>query len=262
MFRRNHAILLTFIMASQIGLSACSALLDFPTPTPPPPTCAPSPSPTIVWFPPTDTPTPYVASTQAPTPEQKPGVGSVLLTDDFSSPELWDLHAGIDVSDNQLTIAAQPGTYASSFRTDVILNDFYAEITASPVLCMDHDEYGLLFRAPNSIAYYSYTLTCDGKARLDRISVNTHESLQPATPSGDAPTGSPGQVRLGVWAVGSDLRFFLNGRYQFSVTDRNYASGGIGVFANAVADTPVTVTFSNLVIYDVTYVPPTRTPSP
>ena len=67
---------------------------------------------------------------------------------------------------------------------------------------------------------------------------------------------------MGVWAVGSDLRFFLNGRYQFSVNDKNYLSGTIGVFAHSVADTPIAVTFSDLMVYDVSYSPPTKTPRP
>ena len=76
------------------------------------------------------------------------------------------------------------------------------------------------------------------------------------------PPGAPGEVRLGVWAVDSELRFFLNGRYQFTVIDNSYPSGAIGVFAQAAGDTPVTVTFSDLVISEVTYIPATRTPLP
>jgi hypothetical protein len=58
------------------------------------------------------------------------------------------------------------------------------------------------------------------------------------------------------------MRFFLNGRYQFSVSDRNYLSGTLGVFARSLGDTPVTVTFSDLVVSEVTYIPATRTPLP
>ncbi len=268
MLHSHHSFRLTFILAIAltIGLTGCAGLEDTSILTPPPGTPTPVPSPTIVWFPPSATPTPQVFPTKAPTPEQKPGIGSVAMTDDFSSPLVWDTatsdQAGVNVSNHQLTIAVQPGVFADSFRKDVILSDFYAEITASLSLCRGQDEYGFLFRAPNSVAFYTYALSCDGHARVERTSVATHLPLQPPTPSGDVPTGAPGQTRLGVWAVGPDLRFFLNGRYQFSVNDRSYASGGIGVFAHSVGDTPVTVIFSNLAVYDVTYTPPTRTPKP
>ena len=74
--------------------------------------------------------------------------------------------------------------------------------------------------------------------------------LQPPTPSADVPVGAPGEVRLGVWALGTEFRFFLNGRYQFTASDVSYRTGGLGVFAHAAGDTPVTVTFSNLSVYD------------
>ncbi len=88
---------------------------------------------------------------------------------------------------------------------------------------------------------------------VDRLSVKTPHLLLPAIPSADVPPGAPGEVRLGVWAVGSEFHFFLNDHYQFSVSDRNYSAGAIGVFAHSTGDTPVTVTFSDLEIYDVTY---------
>lgn len=226
----------------------------------------PLPSPTIVWFPPSATPAPQTLSTQIPTPEQKPGVGNAIFTDDFSSPILWNTavsdQATVDVSRSRLTIAAQPGIYMLSLRQGVTLSNFYAEITAKPSLCQGKDDYGMLFRAPNNVAYYRFALSCDGTARVERVSVGTRAPLQPPMPSGDVPPGAPGEVRMGVWAVGSEMRFFLNSRYQFSVDDKNYPSGALGVFARAAGATPVTVTFSDLVVYDVTYIIPTKTPKP
>jgi hypothetical protein len=230
------------------------------TETPPPP------SPTIIWFPLSATPSPQVLPTKQATPEQKPGVGGIVLTDNFSSAAVWNTavsdQASVDVSDNQLTIAVQPGISDISLRQNITFNDFYAEITARPSLCRGTDEYGLLFRAPNNVAYYRYVILCNGTARVDRFSVKTPHLLLSAVPSGDVPPGAPGEVRLGVWAVGSEFHFFLNDHYQFSVTDKNYPAGAIGVFARSTGDSPVTVTFSDLVIYDVIYSPPATTPHP
>lgn len=269
MIHRIPNLALTFAGLVTLGaiLTACTAIADgqiqevsLPSLTPPPP------SPTVVWFPPSATPTLQRFPTKAPTPEQKPGIGSVILTDDFSSPDPWNPassdQAGISLHQNQLAIAASAGQYAYRVRQGSIFKNFYAEITARPSLCRGADEYGLLFRAPNNVAYYQFALTCNGTAGVQRLSVKTPHELQPFTPSADVPPGAPGQVRIGVWAAGPDLRFFLNGRYQFSVTDRNYLTGAVGVFAQSATDTPVTVTFSDLVVYDVNYVPPTLTPLP
>lgn len=247
------------------GLSGCASVADTSV-IEQSATETPIPSPTIVWFPPSATPGPQTLSTTAPTPEQKPGVGSAIFTDDFSSPILWNTaisdQATVDVSRNRLTIAAQPGIYILSMRQGVTLSNFYGEITAKPSLCQGKDDYGMLVRAPNNVAYYRFALSCDGTARVERISGGKRALLQSPMPSGDVPPGAPGEVLIGVWAVGSELRFFLNGRYQFSVNDKNYSSGALGVFAHAAGDTPVTVTFSDLVVYDVTYSPPMKTPKP
>ncbi len=74
--------------------------------------------------------------------------------------------------------------------------------------------------------------------------------------------GAPGEVRLGIWAAGSEFRFFLNGRYQFTADDKSYASGGLGVFAYPAGSTPVTVTFSDLAVYAVTYSASAAAPTP
>lgn len=249
------------------SLAACSSFADgpiqeisLPSSTPPPP------SPTVIWFPPSTTPTPQHFPTQAPTPERKPGVGGTILSDDFSSPGPWNPavsdQAGVNIEGNQLTIAAGAGQYAYRVRQGSVFTDFYAEITARPSLCRGADTYGLLFRAPNNVAYYEFALACNGTASVERLSVGVPRELQVPTPSADVPPGAPGEVRIGVWASGSDLRFFLNGRYQFSVDDRNYPSGAVGVFASSAGNTPVTVTFSDLVVRAVDYAPPTPTPLP
>jgi hypothetical protein len=158
-------------------------------------------------------------------------------------------------------LAVPPGSSIFRIREGLVVNDFYAELTASPSLCRGEDEYGLLVRA-SAVAYYRLVLICNGTLRLDRVSGNSRQILQPAIPSSDVPTGTPAEIRMGVWAVGSDLRFFLNGGYQFSLNDRNYPSGTIGAFVHSVADTPVAVTFSNLTVYDVNYSAPIKTPRP
>jgi len=148
-----------------------------------------------------------------------------------------------------------------SLKNELVLGNFYTEITARPGLCRGADEYGLLVRA-NAVAYYRFALTCDGQVHAERISVYEKHPLQEPIISGDAPIGAPSEVRIGIWALGTEMRLFLNGRYQFTIDDPNYASGTLGVFAFSASDTPVTVSFSNLVVRQIDLVPPTKTPHP
>jgi hypothetical protein len=252
-------------LATTLLMTSCSALdLILATPLPVVQTKPPLPSPTFAWFPPSATPSPQVFTTRAATPEMRPGLGDVFLTEDISDPSLWDTatsdQGGAEIDEDRLTLAVQSGVYMISLRHELIVNDFYAEITASPGLCRADDSYGFLVRA--NVAYYRFSLTCNGMVSAERVSVGTRQVLQVPLPSGDVPPGAPGEVRIGVWAVGTEMRLFLNGRYQFSVNDSNYASGTLGVFVNSAGATAAVVSFSDLSVQSVTYNPPISTPQP
>ena len=235
-----------------------------PTETPLP-SDTPLPSPTIVWFPPSATPTLLTVPTYTATPEMSPGIGAVLLTDDFSNDLIWDIassdQGSAAIGRNRLSLAAQPGVYLASFRRDVVLSDFYAEITARPSLCRGDDSYGVIIRSTGD-SFYRFTLTCNSMISAERYRSSVRLLMQSPTPSGDAPPGAPGEVRIGMWAFGNEMRLFLNGRFQFSITDPSTPSGAFGVFARGAGDTPVSVIFSDLIVYDVDYIAPTRTPMP
>jgi hypothetical protein len=255
------------LLAMTLLISSC-AVMDVwnATPTVVIATETPQPTATIDWFPASATPTLGALSTKKPpTPEMRPGLGTTILTDDFSGPSLWDTatsdNASAEIDNNQLNLAVQSHAYLVSLRHDLSESDYYAEITARPSLCRGDDAYGLLVRA-NAVAYYRFSLSCNGTAYAERISVGTHELLQIPLASGDVPRGAPGEVRIGVWAVGSELRLFLNGRYQFSINNSNYPSGTIGVFVNSAGDTPAVVSFSHLELQEVDYSPATTTPMP
>ncbi len=192
----------------------------------------------------------------------RPGLGDKIITDDFSDRFVWDIaassEASADIKNNRLTLSVQSEVFMLSLRNDLVLNDYYAEITARPSLCRDEDSYGLLVRA-SATNYYRFVLSCNGTARGERVSGGTRLILQQPLPSGDVPPGAPGEVRIGVWAVGREMRLFLNGRFQFTISDPSFPSGSIGVFVRSVGATAAVVSFSDLTIQSVDYVLPTPT---
>jgi len=248
-----------------ILLGACAPVRETPAAETPLSNDTPPPTQTIVWFPPSATPTLRAIPTYTVTAEMNPGIGGILLADDFSDDSVWDVAASDQgsaaIGRNRLTLVVQPGVYLASLRREAVFDDFYAEITARTSLCRGDDTYGLLVRAVSS-SFYRIVLSCNGTLHVERIFSGTRLIVHEPTPSGDAPPGAPGEVRLGLWAVGSEMRLFLNDRFQFSVVDKSFTSGALGVFARAAGDTPVTVTFSDLTVYDVDYAFPTRTPGP
>ena len=251
-----------------ITLTACVPMQTPPTPATATETAAPSPTATIQWFPSTATLTPRPVIVASATPIYLPGVGDEIFTDDFTSSVYWNTassdEGSVSVSRERITIAVKAAdTTLFSLRSEPLLTDFYAEINAHPALCRGADSYGLLFRA-NDLDSYRYVLACDGTVRLElKKAYNRPRVLAGPAPSGDAPPGSPGDVRLGVWVVGTEMRFFLNGRHQFTVTDPAFRAGTLGVFVqSSPLNSATTVTFSDLIVQSVAYVSPTPTITP
>jgi len=147
-------------------------------------------------------------STYTATPEMSPGIGSVIFTDDFSNASAWDTAASAQgsaaISRNRLTLAAEPGVYLASMNREAVLGDFYAEITARPSLCRRDDSYGIIIRSTGD-SFYRFTLTCNSMISAERIRSSVRLLVQSPTPSGDAPPGAPGEVRIGIWAVGNEI---------------------------------------------------------
>lgn len=241
-----------------VALSACipasMPLPPEPTFTLPPPTATSTSTP--VWFPPTATFTPLPTITRSlnPTPDTRPDYGSLIFQDDFQKAELWSLGRGpvgsiaLGKGEISLVVNTERG-YLYSLRQETAMNDFYLEITASPTICRAGDEYGLLVRTASSQDFFRFGLTCRGEARLDRVLGGQASSPHPAALSGAVPPGAPSSSRLGVWASGKELRFYVNDQFLFTVSDPSLPSGGIGVYARAIGGDTVTVNFSDLIVY-------------
>ncbi|MHC1782044.1 MAG: hypothetical protein AB9891_04640 [Anaerolineaceae bacterium] len=252
-------------------LSGCAGLPEEPLHTATPSPTLPATA-TIDWFPATSTPTRAPTHTVQPTPDQRPARGEVVLTDDFTHEDTWQTiqnnQGGAAFGKGDLTIAiSTPGGTIASLNKEAMLTDFYLEITMSPSLCRGDDAYGLLFRAANSLDNYRLLINCSGMVRLERMIAGKPVPLRDWEPSGQVPPGSPLEIRVGVWVVRNELRFFINDFYQFNARDPVHKMGGIGVFARSGGKNALTVSFSDLVVWDInqsqvpTFAPPTPRPT-
>jgi hypothetical protein len=247
--------LLSLLALAQI-LNAClptAPILATPTHTQVPPQ---APTSTIVWFPPTLTVSPNPTIVLTSTPELRPGIGSILTSDNFKFSDHWQVgnlgKGTIAQGIQELSlVVTQPKGYLFTIRDEPIYDNFYAEITAAPSLCIGLDEYGLLIRYNSPVDFYRFSLSCDGQTRLDKLVGGAASSPQPWLGSTSIPTAAPSHSRLGVWAVGNEMRFFINDQYQFTVNDPALLKGMIGIFVRSGGETAVTVSFSELVVYQV-----------
>ena len=79
--------------------------------------------------------------------------------------------------------------------------------------------------------------------------------------SGQVPIGAPAVLRLGVWAYGDEMRFFIGDHLQFTARELTLHGGQFGVFARSEGVTALTVSFSELTVYGLGVVDPTITPT-
>ncbi len=260
---------LSFLTMLIFGLTGCSSVFQQPEFLTPTPTTSPSPSATVIWFPATSTATQVPTKQPEPTENLHPAVGDIQIKDDFSNTSLWsttsDAGGKIVYANNELTLAVQESkTYIASIFSSQDIENASVEITSNVSLCMSLDSYGLLVRASNGMNGYRFLVNCQGQVKLEVLKLGRASTLIEWMQSGQVLPGSPYQLRLRIWMVKNELRFFLNDVFQFSTRDALYTTGQIGVFARQSADTPITVSFSNLIVRSIEtgFVLPKATPKP
>ena len=158
---------------------------------------------------------------------------------------------------NELALAVStPGGKLTTFRQEPTLTDFYYEVSASPNLCTSGDAYGLVIRAASNTDFYAFLLSCSGQVRVERDRISESITLQDWTYAlGPVIPDIGGKTRLGVWAYGREMRFFINDTYQFTVSDPTFPRGLIGLQARSAGSTALTVNFSDLIIREFSGIP-------
>jgi hypothetical protein len=248
--KKNWILPLAFILGS------CLPVVSLPPEPTATPTMVPSPSSTVVWFPPTSTPEVQPTNEIISTPAIQSEVGEVVFRDDFTQPEDWTVPQSnrglISIREGEINIVInESGTFLAATREKPDFQYFYAQITANPVLCSAKDEYGFLFRVVSREQYYRFGLTCGGEIRLDRISGGESTLLYSWTRSASLPAGAPSRSTLAVLASGDEINILINGDVQFSADNQAPGAGSFGVYARSTGDSPVTVSFSDLIVREV-----------
>lgn len=210
---------------------------------------------TPVWFPPTFTPSPLPQPNITPTPDPRPGIGEMVLEDDFTNEDVWSTitspDAVVSIAEGEIHLSLKDDhNVLLTTRREPVFSNFYAEITASVSLCRGEDEYGLVLRAGDD-GHYRFALSCDGGAKVDRLLGDSTTRQAGWLQNPVVPSVAPSSVRLGVWARNSQVHFFLNDVYLFSVNDTQLWKGTLGVFALTSGEGDVSVSFSDLQVWDV-----------
>ena len=128
------------------------------------------------------------------------------------------------------------------------LSDFYLEATLKSPECSGGDHFGLMFRVPanaNANKGYLFGITCDGRYSLRRWDGTNMYALVGWT--ADDAINTDGAVnKLGIWAEGKNLAFYINGEKVDEVTDNTYLEGSFGLFVGNGGEDKVTVSVDQI----------------
>jgi len=222
---------------------------------------SPTPSltttPTIQWFPATATPMAVAQSTATPDPANQLVFGQPLFADTFTGGSNWQdsqTQSGIvTAKDGAITLAVKTAQGSLvTLRENTLLNNFYLETTVKRVaFCNENDQIGVLFRAQDAQNFYRVMINCQGTVALQQMVGGTPTMLVDWKPSSQVPSGLWMPFKIGIWTYGRSIRVYINDQLFLDDTRDTFASGGIGFSAKAVGDTPLTVSFSELNVYQV-----------
>ncbi len=114
------------------------------------------------------------------------------------------------------------------------IKDFYLEFlfeTTEP--CSGLDRYGMIFRAPDPNQGYVFGFSCDGRYKLYKWDGKSYQAIQEWKNSPHIKSGAGQTNRLGVYAVGNNLKLYANGQFLSEYTDDSFSEGRFGVFIGA-----------------------------
>jgi hypothetical protein len=232
----------TFAALTPAGPAASTEVPTAAAPTdtvPPPPT--ESATPTIPTFTPTVTVSPTVTLTPTTVAgDPRTTLGDPAYRDRFTNATNWtlgeDSFTRADIEDGQLVITGLTSTDGWRLTWPEI-QDFYLEATFHTGTCTGNDHYGLMFRVPDRHAAdngYLFSLTCDGRYWLRRWDGEAMDTLVSLTANPAILQGSNQTNRVGVWADGSKIVLYANGKQLDELTDDSLKDeGGFGIVVGA-----------------------------
>jgi hypothetical protein len=207
-------------------------------------TASPSETPEV-----SETPTPTTEMTHTPTPVgtsvgQDPNLpaGNPTWKDPFDSGGNWPLyeddHVRFEVKEGEAVLTAfNPDFYEGWMLSWPGLSDFYLEGTFDSGNCSGRDRYGLVARssAPaDAYVGYLFGVTCNGRYSLRTWDGEEFDDVIPWTSSGLLQSGSGKTQRLGLWAKGTRLILYVDGKKLAEIQDSTYSSGKFGLFVGSV----------------------------
>lgn len=213
-------------------------------------------TPSIVWFPPTATPLPMTTPTTVPTEDRLGELGKPYVTKGFSPKYDWQTVRSEDgnaiLSDTGELTLSLPGTDVTivTFSQIPYYRSYYLSVDVTLSYCsFNQDAYGILFRVADSDNYDRLWFNCLGQTRVERRHNGKMLPLSDWAANGKVRPGAPQKFTVGLKVDGDTIEVYLNGAFQYELTDDVLETGGIGLTARTSGVSPLTVSFTNLQLF-------------
>ncbi len=243
-----------------IGTQVSQMLTSMPTATMPPPTLAPTaentPTPQIIQS--SETPT-TTASPTTSTTDPRVFLGEPDSTDNLDSGKSFGLDGSsyddeytyIRVENGALVMTSKQAAGYHGWRTGgTKVQNAYIEATIRIGECSGQDTYGLVFRSPDYVKGYWFTLTCSGNYAVGYWDGSGYVNIASGSNVDNAIlTGSNQVNRVGVMASGNNFGLYVNGKKLADVSDSTFSASGSSGMVIAARSTPNFTIYMDQIAY-------------
>lgn len=194
--------------------------------------------------------------TSTPASDVTANLGEPTFKDTFENGDNWYLgkDAFVDLRATNGSLVMQGLTATSGWRlaANRTAKNYYLEITGKMAACKETDGFGLMFRVPNlavANSGYLFGISCDGKFSLRKWNGDKMVYLVSPKANEAINKGANENNTLLVMAKGSEIKLYINDVFVGSAADKDYLSGGYGVYVSAKETKDLTIIFDDLSLW-------------
>ncbi len=122
------------------------------------------------------------------------------------------------------------------------LEDFFIQaVFKTGSVCSGLDRYGLLVRSPDPNAGYVFNVSCNGQFRIYEWDGENYNQLHGWTASTAIDTGPDAENKVGVWAVGDEIKLYINDILVAELEVDIYDEGQFGLLVGSAETAPFDV---------------------
>ncbi|MHB9034799.1 MAG: zinc ribbon domain-containing protein [Anaerolineae bacterium] len=192
------------------------------------------------------------ARVRTSTPATGATSGTVIYKDNFSNAnsgwDAWNNSESVGGYENNayaIEVSLANTFYWANAGQD--LQNYILDIDTKKLSGVDNNHFGVILRYQDNKNFYMFGIASDGYYHFGYYANDAWTDLIAWTQSSAINAGSSNN-HITIKCIGSDFTLSVNGEELGSVSDSSFSAGDIGLFVGAIDETPVKISFDNLVV--------------